>query len=130
MLSCLLIVVVHPSICEDAPTFLESKHDFTHLWSGSGKRLNTKQMEAMKKALQYKFTLIQGPPGIAACIFGWYMYHPFCEYTVQFNQRALPCCLIKLNCTYSFHFLHTNKCYHLYTALYSCLYICCNTIDM
>lgn len=45
-------------------TFLERDPDFAHLWSDSSEHLNLKQMEAMKKALQYKFTLIQGPPGM------------------------------------------------------------------
>ena len=53
-------VSAHPQ--EDPAAFLRSNIYFTCLWS-DWQSLNLKQVEAMKKALQYKFSLIQGPPG-------------------------------------------------------------------
>ena len=58
---------------EDPSTFLTRDPYFTRLWSNVRQRLNTKQVEAMKKAMQYKFSLIQGPPGI--CNNFTYIYH-------------------------------------------------------
>ena len=49
--------------------FLASHPLSTRLWGSSKEtsNLNPKQKEAIKKALKYKFTLIQGPPGKHIC---------------------------------------------------------------
>ena len=64
-------VSAHPP--EDPSAFLRKDQNYTYLWSNVVQPLNTKQVEAMKKAMQYKFSLIQGPPGICNNIM--YIYH-------------------------------------------------------
>ena len=49
----------------DPSVFLELDGSFTHLWSDR-RELNDMQVKAMRKALQYKFSLIQGPPGVCS----------------------------------------------------------------